>query len=138
MGAARGKDQGPRDGGVQAAVQHLGDDGARALFVKVLRRTKRGLGKTLAPDRDARLLHAYDEAAHGESIASIARRLRKEGPELGHTEGAIAAQIRKLVVARKERDHRARVETRRWQMALRNEPPTLLGMAGSDAHQREK
>jgi hypothetical protein len=84
------------------------------------------------------LLRAYDQAAEGESIAAIARRLRKEGRELGHTEGAIAAQIRKLVAAREERDYRARVDARRWRMALRNEPPTLVEMALSGSRQREK
>jgi hypothetical protein len=121
-----------------AANRHLGEDRARALFAKVLRRRKRGPGRALAPDRDFHLLRAYDQAAEGESIAAIARRLRKEGRELGHTEGAIAAQIRKLVAARKERDYRARVDARRWRMALRNEPPTLLEMALSGSRQREK
>lgn len=122
----------------KAAIRHLGEDEARVLFAKVLRRPKRGPGKALAPDRDIRLLRAYEEAAESESIAAIARRLRKEGCQLGHTEGAIAAQIRKLVAARKERDYRARVDARRWRMALRNEPPTLLEMEVSGPCSREK
>jgi hypothetical protein len=85
-----------------AAIHHLGEDEARALFAKVQRRPKRGPGRALAPDRDVRLLRAYDEAAEGESIAAIARRLR------------------------------------RWRMALRNEPPTLLEMACSVGQPREK
>ncbi len=123
---------------LDAAIRHLGDDEARALFAKVLRRPKRGLGKALAPDRDIRLLRAYDEAPEGESIAAIARRLRKEGRTLGHTEGAIAAQIRRLVAARKERDYRATVDARRWRMALRDEPPTLLETVAKGPRLREK
>jgi hypothetical protein len=122
----------------KAAIRHLGKDEARVLFAKVLRRPKRGRGRALAPDQDVRLLRAYDKASEVESIAAMARRLRKKGPELGHTEGAIAAQIRKLVAARKERDYRAKVDARRWRMALRNEPPTLLEMAVSGTRQREK
>jgi hypothetical protein len=122
----------------EAAIRYLGEDKARALFAKVLRRPKRGQGKAHAQDRDIRLLRAYDEAAGRESIAAIARRLRKEGPQLGSTEGAIAAQIRKLVAARKKQNYRLRVEARRWRMALRNEPPTIAGMAISRANSREK
>jgi len=109
----------------KATIHHLGEDEARALFTKVLRRPKRGQGKALAEDRDARLLRAFDTAAKGESIASIARRLRADSTELGNTPGAIAAQIRKLVSDRTERNYRARIEARRWRMATRNEPPTL-------------
>ena len=121
----------------EATIHHLDEDEARALFTKVLRRPKRGRGKALAEDRDARLLRAYDTAAKGESVASIARRLRAEGTELGNTAGAIAAQIRNLVAARTERNYRARVEARRWRMATRNEPPTLAS-GFSAVRQREK
>jgi hypothetical protein len=111
----------------KAAVHHLGEDEARQLFSRVMRRPKRGRGKTLAPDRDACLLKAYDEAvANGESIASVAKRLHGEGHELGATEGAIAAQIRKLRDERKQRARAAAVQSRWWRMATRNEPPTLL------------
>jgi hypothetical protein len=47
----------------KAAVHHLGEEKARRLFARVLRRPKRGQGKLLAPDRDARLLREYDAAA---------------------------------------------------------------------------
>ncbi len=67
----------------KAAVHHLGEDEARQLFLRVMRRPKRGPGKTLARDRDHRLLKAYDEAvANGESIASLAKRLHGEGQSL--------------------------------------------------------
>ena len=36
----------------KAAVHHLGEDAARELFNRVLRRPKRGRGKVLAADRD--------------------------------------------------------------------------------------
>jgi hypothetical protein len=121
-----------------AAIHHLGEADARALFARVLRRPKRGRGKALAEDRDARLLRAYDDAPEGESIAAIARRLRAKGPQLGNTAPAIAAQIRKLVSERKKRDYRAKVEARRWRMAMRNEPPTLLSGAISRPLSREK
>jgi hypothetical protein len=110
----------------KAAAHHLGEADARELFNRVQRRSKRGRGKTLALDRDARLLKAYDDAPESESVASIARQLRKAGTKLGNTAEAIATQIRKLVKARDERDRRGRVEARRWRMATRNEPPTLL------------
>jgi hypothetical protein len=113
----------------KAAVHHLGENHARELFKQVLRRPKRGRGKALAADRDARLLKAYDAAPESESIASIARRLRAEGKQLGNTAAAIATQIRKLVDERKERERRGRVEARRWRMATRNDPPTLLSGA---------
>jgi hypothetical protein len=122
----------------KAAVHHLGADAARKLFVKATHRPMRGRGAGLAPDRDARLLHAYDSAPEGESINSIARRLRSQGTELGNTVGAIAKQIRKLVEERKKREYRARVEARRWRMAMRHEPPTLLEQAVSAARTREK
>jgi hypothetical protein len=58
----------------KAAVEHLGEAGARRLFARVLRRPKRGQGKMLAPDRDARLLKEFDAAASkGESIAALAK-----------------------------------------------------------------
>jgi hypothetical protein len=122
----------------KAAVHHLGEDAARELFVRVTHHPKRGRGAALAPDRDARLLQAYDSAREDESVNSIARRLRSEGTELGNTVGAIAKQIRKLVDERKKREYRARVETRRWRMATRHEPPTLLEQAVSAARPREK
>jgi hypothetical protein len=113
----------------KAAVHHLGEDAARELFNRAMRRPKRGLGKALAADRDVRLLKAYDMAAEGESIASIARSLHADSKQLGNTAAAIATQIRKLVNARKEHERRARVEARRWRMATRNEPPSLLSSA---------
>jgi hypothetical protein len=122
----------------KAAVHHLGEDAARELFNRVLRRPKRGRGKALAADRDARLLKAYDAAPEGESIASIARRLRAEGKELGNTAVAIATQIRKLVAERKKSERRARVEARRWRMAMRNEPPTLAAGGIAPRSSREK
>ena|SRR5579864_8256427 len=97
----------------EAAVYHRGEDAARELFSRVLRRPKRGRGKALAADRDARLLKAYDAVPEGESIASIARGLRAVGTQLGK---------------RRARYHdpnpQAPVEARRWPMAMRNEPPT--------------
>src|SRR5260370_21694591 len=47
----------------KAAVEHLGEEEARRLFTRVLRRPKLGQGKMLAPDRDTRLLKEYDAAA---------------------------------------------------------------------------
>ncbi|MGA8498335.1 MAG: hypothetical protein WB764_22805 [Xanthobacteraceae bacterium] len=122
----------------RAAIHHMGEADARALFARVLRRPKRGRGKALAGDRDGRLLRAYDDAPEGESIAAIARRLRAESTQLGNTAAAIAAQIRKLVSERKKRDYRARVDARRWRMAMRNEPPTLASGAISRPVSREK
>jgi len=115
----------------KAAVSHLGEDQARKLFAKAARRPKRGRGKILAADRDHRLLTAYDEAVvkNGETVAVLSRRLRNEGIELGNTASAIATQIRKLVKERKERARAAAFEARRWRMAMRNEPPTILGAA---------
>ena len=115
----------------KAAIHHLGEEAARELFASVLRRGKRGRGRALAADRDERLLRAYDEKGEDETVAAISRRLWARGTELGNTAEAIARQIHVLVDARKKRDHRARVETRRWRMALRNEPPTLLSGAVS-------
>jgi hypothetical protein len=122
----------------KAAIHHLGEDDGRELFARVLRRPKRGPGKALATDRDARLLKAFDVAPKGQSIAGIARGLRAQGTDLGNTAGAIAKQIRKLLEERKEREHRKRVEARRWRMAMRNEPPTLLETAVSASRKREK
>lgn len=122
----------------KAAIHHLGEEEARALFSRVLRRSKRGRGKALAPDRDARLLEAYDAAPEAESIKVMARRLRSAGTQFGNTAGAIETQIRKLVVARGRGEHRARAEARRWRMAMRNEPPTLLSGAASAVRSHEK
>jgi hypothetical protein len=124
----------------KAAVHHMGEDAACELFKSVQRRPKRGPGKVHPADRDARLLKAYDAAApKGESIASIARRLHAtEGKELGNTAAAVAAQIRKLVAARKKREYRARVEARRLRMAMRNEPPTLAAGGTPSEWLREK
>ena len=69
----------------------------------------------------ALLPKTYDEAP-GESIASIARRLRAEGKRLGNTAAAIATQIGKLVKERQKRQRRELVEARRRPMATRNEP----------------
>jgi hypothetical protein len=112
----------------RAASHHLGEEVARELFKQVLRRPKRGVGKSIAADRDAILLAAFD-AAPGESIASIARKLHAKRQRLGNTPAAIAAQIRKLVQERNEREYRRRVEARRWRMATRNEPPSLISSA---------
>jgi hypothetical protein len=113
----------------RAAVDHLGEDEARHLFRRVISRPKRGPGKTLAADRDTRLLREYDAASRkGETIAALSRRLRAAdiGRKLGNTEGAIAAQIRKLRDDRERRQRAAAIEARRWRMATRNEPPGLL------------
>jgi hypothetical protein len=111
----------------QAAVIHLGEEEARSLFRRVIRRPKRGPGKMLASDRNFRLLKEHDAAVKaGESVATLSRRLRASGTELGNTEGAIAAQIRKLIKERETRERAAAFEARRWRMATRNEPPTLL------------
>ena len=48
------------DAAFKAAIEHLGEEEARRLFARVLRRPKRGQGKMLAPDRDARLLKEYE------------------------------------------------------------------------------
>jgi hypothetical protein len=113
-----------------AAVNHLGEDAARELFNRVLRRPKRGRGKAHARDRDHRLLKAYDAGSGRESVASIARRLHKEDKTLGSTPGAVATQMRQLIAEREEREHRARVQARFWRMATRNEPPTLAAGGG--------
>lgn len=117
----------------KAAIDHLGEEEARRLFARVLRRPKRGQGKMLAPDRDARLLMEFDAAAsRGESVAALARRLRAAGIELGNTADAIATQIRKLRNERKQRERAAAREARRWRMAMRGEPPGLLSMPPSE------
>src|ERR1700730_7030875 len=60
----------------RVAVDHLGEDEARRLFRRVIRRPKRGLGKNFAADRDSRLLREYDAASQrGETIAALSRRL---------------------------------------------------------------
>lgn len=115
-----------------AAVKHLGEDEARLLFARVVRRHRRGRGqgRVFAPDRDARLLEEYDAAIRrgDTNISAIARRLRAEGTKLGNTAGAIAAQIRKLRDERKDRERAAAREARRWRMATRGET-TLLSAA---------
>jgi hypothetical protein len=118
----------------KAAVEHLGEEEARRLFARVLRRPKRGQGKMLAPDRDARLLKEYDAAApKGESVAALARRLHAAvGVELGNTPGAIETQIRKLLKERKQRERAAAFEARRWRMATRGEQPGLLSVSTSE------
>ncbi len=89
-------------------------------FARILRRPKRGQGKMLAPDRNARLLKEYDAATQkGEAVAALARRLCAAGRELGNTAGAIETQIRKLVKEREKRERAAAVEARRWRMATR-------------------
>lgn len=113
----------------KAAIDHLGEEQARLLFARVVRRPKRGPGKALAADRDARLLREYDNR-NGESIAALARRLRRiSGAALGNTEGAIATQIRKLVKERKARNRAAAIEERRWRMATRGEGSSILSAA---------
>jgi hypothetical protein len=115
----------------QAAVRHLGEEEARRLFRQVIRQPKRGPGKMLAPDKDARLLEEHDAAVErGETTAALSRRLHAEDTAhaLGATAGAIAAQIRKLRKERRKRQRSAAVEARRWRMATRNEPPGLLSM----------
>jgi hypothetical protein len=115
----------------KAAVGHLGENEARLLFARVMRRPKRGPGKLLAPDRDARLLEEYDAAIQkGETVTALARRLRADGITLGNTEGAIATQIRKLVQERKKRKRATAFESRRWRMATRGEI-SLLSVATS-------
>jgi hypothetical protein len=110
----------------KAVVEHLGEDAARQLFASLLRRPKRGPGKALAPDRDARLLIEHDAAAQaGETVAALARRLHKSGPKLGNTPEAIATQIRRLVKKRKERDRAAAVQARQRRMATRGETSLL-------------
>jgi hypothetical protein len=119
----------------KAAVDHLGEEEARRLFSRVLRRRpKRGLGKMLAPDRDTRLLREYDAAAlKGESVAALARRLRTAtGMELGNTPGAIETQIRKLRKERKEDQRAAALEARRWRMAMHGESAGLLSVSRSE------
>jgi hypothetical protein len=113
-----------------AAIGHLGETEARSLFARVLRRPKRGPGKILAPDRNARLLQEYDSAAlRGETVAALSRRLRASGIELGNTADAIATQIRKLVKGREKRQRAAAFEARRWRMATRGEVSLLSGIA---------
>jgi septal ring factor EnvC (AmiA/AmiB activator) len=120
----------------RAAVRHLGEEEARLLFARAVRRPKRGPGKTLAADRNARLLKEYDIALRrGESVAALAKRLHAadgKPRELGATPGAIQTQIRKLVKERKKRERDAAFEARQWRMATRNEPPSLLAAATSE------
>jgi len=90
----------------KAAVRHLGEEEARRLFKRVMRRPKRGQGKVFAPDRDARLLEECDAAVpEGETVAALAKRLHAAaGIELGNTAGAIETQIRKLQLPLKRGD----------------------------------
>jgi len=112
----------------RAAISHLGEAEARELFRSALQKPKRGVGKALAPDRDQRLLTAYDERQSGETIAALARRLHAEvGKELGNTPKAIETQIGQLAKAREKRRRAAAVQKRLWRMAMRHEPPTILG-----------
>lgn len=117
-----------------AAVRHLGEDGARQLFGKVMRKSKRGQGKALAPGRDTELLREHDAAAlSGESIRALAKRLHGEKwRKLGSTPAAIEAQLRKLLKERKARERAAAVDARRWRMATRDEAPTLLSVTNSE------
>jgi hypothetical protein len=112
----------------RAAIDHLGEEAARELFRIVLRKPKRGAGKALAPDRDQRLLAAYDALQSGESVAALARRLHASiGIELGNTPEAIESHIGQLVKKREKLRRAAAIDARQWRMAMRNEPPTLLG-----------
>ena len=117
-----------------AARLHLGEDEARSLFRRVSRRRKRGKGKAHTRDRDTRLLSERDAATRaGETVASLARRLHCESKgQYGSTEGAIQRQIHKLVKERKMRERAAAVQARRWRMASRYLPPTLLGSARNE------
>jgi hypothetical protein len=104
----------------KAAVVHVGDARARELFRQVMRRPKRGAGKAHAPDRDSRLLKAYDEAVRNkESVRALAKRLHAGRTGLGNTPGAIETHIRKLVKERTKRARAAAVQARRWRMATR-------------------
>lgn len=111
----------------KAAVAHLGENEARELFQRVLRRPKRGNSKTVDPNRDAILLKARDAAVqNGESMAALAKRLHaRHGVRLGNSPQAIETQIRKLVRGRDKRDHEAKKQARYWRMAMRREPKTL-------------
>jgi hypothetical protein len=114
-----------------AAVRHLGEEEARKLFRSVMRRRKRGANKESPPDRDQRLLAAYDERTSGESVAALARRLHdKFGVELGNSPKAIETQIGKLRDELNKRRRAAAVQERLWRMATRHEPPTLLADIG--------
>jgi hypothetical protein len=114
-----------------AAARQLGEDAARDLFKRIMRRSKRGRGKTLAPHREWRLLKEYDARPKGVSVAALAKRLRAEGMDLGATQDAIEFAIRQAVKSRKQREHAAAVESRRWRMATRGEV-SLLTIAGGD------
>jgi hypothetical protein len=116
----------------EAAIRHLGDEEARRLFSRVVRRPRRGRGKMLDPHRDIRLLREYDTATgKGETVAALARRLHAQGRGLGATAEAVGAQIRKLVKERKKREDAGRVQARRWRMAMRGET-SLLSAARSE------
>ena len=113
-----------------AAVRQLGEDAARDLFGRVIRRPKRGRGKALAPHREWRLLKEYDARPKGDSVAALAKRLRAESMELGATQDAIEFAIREAVKSRKEREHAAAVDARRWRMATRGEKSPLTIASG--------
>lgn len=113
-----------------AAAIHLGEEEARRLFREVSRRTKRGADTHLAPDRDMRLLAEYEVAIQNqESIPALAARLHKAdlSPRLGTSADAIAAQLRKLLRARRTRDRAALRAARLLRWSVRHFPPTLLG-----------
>jgi hypothetical protein len=117
----------------RAAARHVGEEEARRLFERIIQKQKRGRGKALAPDRDSRLLAEYDAAVtKNETVATLARRLHSGGKSLGNTPGAIAAQIRKLLKARKDRDRAAALNERRLRMAMRHSRNTILGAAKSE------
>jgi hypothetical protein len=111
----------------KAAMSHLGEDQARVLFQRVLRRPKRGNSKTVAPNRDAILMKARDAAVeNGESVAALSKRLHATyGIKLGNSAQAIQTQIRKLVRERDTRDREAKKQARFWRMATRGEAKTL-------------
>lgn len=111
----------------KAAMMHLGEDEARDLFQRVLRRPRRGNSKTVDPNRDAILIKAHETAVeNGENVAALARRLHAmHGVRLGNSPQAIETQIRKLVREQDKRDHEAKKKARYWRMATRGEPKTL-------------
>jgi hypothetical protein len=115
----------------RAAANHLGEEEARRLFRKTTRKPKRGPGGAINPERDRILLRAYDERPADQSLAAVARLLEKwaieTGIRLGSNADAIAAHLRKLLAERARRQRAAAVEARRLRMAMRNDPPSLLG-----------
>jgi hypothetical protein len=113
------------------AVRQLGEDEARKLFGRVLRKPKRGGAKVLAPDRDHQLLTAYDNRDAAETVTALATRLHARGISLGNSVGAIIRQIQRLVKEREERYRRDAAESRYMRMAMRHQPPSLLSAARS-------